>query len=76
MPTEFIRPKGHAVRSKSLVEEFSIKIYHPYIPDHSSATKPANNRVGGVGCVDHIHYLNVESGAMPRISNDGGVIDD
>jgi len=35
------------VRSKSLVEEFSIKIYHPYMLIIILQQRPANNGVGG-----------------------------
>jgi hypothetical protein len=43
MPTEFIRPKDHSVWSKSLVEEFSIKIYHPHLLIIILQQRPANS---------------------------------
>jgi hypothetical protein len=47
MPTEFIRPKDHSVRSKSLIKEFSIKIYHPHLLIIILQQRPANYGVGG-----------------------------
>jgi hypothetical protein len=46
MPTEF-SPKDHSVWSKPLVEEFSIKIYHPHLLIIILQQRPANYGVGG-----------------------------
>jgi len=42
-----IRPNDHSVWSESLVEEFSIKIYHPHLLIIILQQRPANYGVGG-----------------------------